>query len=150
MKGGDRLYPYLIESTTTLPITPEEIHQTGLGEVARITTEMEKVKQEVGFKGTLQQFFEHLRTDAKFKPKSREALTQGYYDIGKTVDAKLPQYFSTIPKTKLEIRPYEPFREKFQAGGSYESGTPDASRPGVFYFNASDLPRAPLGRTRYT
>lgn len=140
MTGGDKLYRYNIESTTTLPMTPEEIHNLGLQEVARITSEMEKVKQEVGFKGTLQQFFNHLRTDPKFKMKSREALTQGYYDIGKKVDAKLPQYFSTIPKTPLEIRPYEPFREKFEAGGSYNQGSPDGSRPGIFYFNAYDLP----------
>jgi uncharacterized protein (DUF885 family) len=140
MKGGKELYGYMVESTTTLPLTPEEIHQTGLSEVARITGEMEKVKQEVGFNGTLQQFFDHLRTDPKYKKPTREALTQGYYDIGKAVEAKLPTYFSTIPKSKLEIRPYEPFREKFQAGGSYEQGTPDGSRPGIFYFNAYDLP----------
>ena len=140
MKGGDKLYRYQIQSTTTLPLTPEEIHDTGLKEVARIRGEMEKVRQEVGFKGTLAQFFEHIRTDPQFKMKSREALTQRYYDIGKAVDAKVPDYFSSIPKAKLEIRPYEPFREKFQAGGSYEQGTPDGSRPGVFYFNAYDLP----------
>jgi uncharacterized protein (DUF885 family) len=140
MKGGDKLYRYLVQSTTTLPLTPEEIHQTGLSEVARITTEMEKVKQEVGFKGDLPAFFDYLRTDPKFKMPTREALTQGYYDIGKKVDAKLPEYFSTIPKAKLEIRPYEPFREKFQAGGSYQQGSPDGSRPGIFYFNAYDLP----------
>ena len=140
MKGGKELYAYLVESTTTLPLTPEEIHKTGLSEVARITGEMEKVKQEVGFNGTLQQFFDHLRTDPKYKKPTREALTQGYYDIGKAVDAKLATYFSTIPRSKLEIRPYEPFREKFQAGGSYEQGTPDGSRPGIFYFNAYDLP----------
>lgn len=140
MKGGNELYRYLVKSTTTLEMTPEEIHQLGLSEVARITGEMEKVRTEVGFKGNLQQFFNHLRTDPKFKMKSREALTQGYYDIGKTVDAKMPEYFSTIPKAKLEIRPYEPFREKFEAGGSYNQGTPDGSRPGIFYFNAYDLP----------
>jgi uncharacterized protein (DUF885 family) len=140
MKGGDKLYRYLVQSTTTLPLTPEEIHQTGLSEVARITGEMEKVKQEVGFQGTLQQFFEHLRTDPKYKMKTREALTQRYYDVGKAIDAKLPAYFSTMPKAKLEIRPYEPFREKFEAGGSYAQGTPDGSRPGIFYFNAYDLP----------
>ena len=140
MKGGDKLYRYLVQSTTTLPLTPEEIHETGLKEVARITSDMEKVKQEVGFKGTLPQFFDYLRDDPKFKLPTREALTQGYYDIGKAVDAKLPTYFSTLPKAKLEIRPYEPFREKFEAGGSYESGTPDGSRPGIFYFNAYDLP----------
>jgi uncharacterized protein (DUF885 family) len=78
MKGGDKLYRYLVESTTTLPLTPEEIHETGLKEVARITGEMEKVRQEVGFKGTLPQFFDYLRTDPKFKKPTREALTQGY------------------------------------------------------------------------
>ena len=140
MKGGDAVYRNLVRSTTTLPLTPDEIHQTGLSEVARITAEMEKVKQEVGFKGTLKQFFDHLRTDPKYKVKTREALTQRYYDVGKTVDAKLPAYFSTLPKAKLEIRPYEPFREKFEAGGSYQQGTPDGSRPGIFYFNAYDLP----------
>ena len=140
MKGGDKLYRYLVQSTTTLPLTPEEIHQTGLSEVARITTEMEKVKNEVGFKGDLQAFFNDLRTDPKYKMPTREALTQGYYDIGKKVDAKLPEYFSTLPKAKLEIRPYEPFREKFEAGGSYQQGSPDGTRPGIFYFNAYDLP----------
>jgi uncharacterized protein (DUF885 family) len=140
MKDGPELYRYLVKSTTTLDLTPEEIHQTGLNEVARVTAEMEKVRQEVGFTGSLQQFFDHLRTDPKFKAKSREALTQGYYEVGKKVDAELPKYFSTIPKAALEIRPYEPFREKFEAGGSYSSGTPDGTRPGIFYFNAYDLP----------
>ena len=140
MRGGDQYYRYLVKSTTTLDMTPDEIHRLGLSEVARIRTEMEKVKTEVGFKGSLAQFFEHLRTDPKLKLKSRDALTQGYYAIGRTVDAKLPTYFSTIPKAGLEIRPYDPTIEKFQAGGSYEQGTPDAKRPGTFYFNAYDLP----------
>ena len=141
MKGGAALYQQLIESTTTLPLKPDYIHNLGLSEVARILKGMEDVKTEVGFKGTLPEFFEYLRNDPKFKPVSREALTQGYYDIGKKVDALVPTYFSTIPKSKLEIRPYEPFREKFEAGGSYEQGTPDGvTRPGTFYFNAYDLP----------
>ncbi|MES2000894.1 MAG: DUF885 domain-containing protein [Pseudomonadota bacterium] len=140
MKGGAALYEKMIRDTTTLSLSADEIHNLGLSEVARITGEMEKVKAEVGYKGSLAQFFDHLRDDPKFKPKSREALTQGYYDIGKAVDAKLPEYFSTIPKAKLSIRPYDPVVEKFQAGGSYEQGTPDGSRPGTFYFNAYDLP----------
>ncbi|HWI76266.1 MAG TPA: DUF885 domain-containing protein [Sphingomicrobium sp.] len=140
MKGGDRLYAYELESTTTLPLTAEQIHQTGLSEVARITKEMEKVKQEVGFKGDLHAFFDYMRTSKKFQPKSREALTQGFYDIQKKVEPKLPALFDHMPKAKLVIRPYEPFREKFEAGGSYEQGTPDGSRPGTFYFNAYDLP----------
>jgi len=140
MKGGPILYRHLIEQTTTLPLTADYLHDLGLKEVARIRGEMDKVRQEVGFKGTLKEFFDHLRTDPKLKPKSREWLTQRYYEIGKTVDAHIPRYFSTVPKTPLEIRPYEEFREKFEAGGSYEQGSPDGSRPGVFYFNAYDLP----------
>jgi uncharacterized protein (DUF885 family) len=148
MPGGDKLYRYLVQSTTTLPVTPEEIHQLGLNEVARITTGMDKVKQEIGFKGTLQQFFDYMRTSPKFQPKSREALTQGFYAIGKAVEEKVPQYFSTVPKTKLVIQPYPAYREKFEAGGSYDQGTPDGSRPGTFYFNAYDLPsRSTWGMT---
>jgi len=140
MKGGPELYAAMIENSTTLPLTAGYLHELGLSEVARIRQGMEQVKAEVGFKGTLAQFFEHIRTDPKFKMPTREALTQGYYDIGKKVDALVPQYFSLVPKTPLEIRPYEEFREKFEAGGSYNAGTPDGSRPGVFYFNAYDLP----------
>lgn len=140
MKGGEMLYQYQIEQTTTLPLKADEIHKLGLSEVARIKTGMEKIKNEVGFKGTLPEFFEHLRTDPKFKPTSRESLTQGYYDIGKKVDSLISTQFKYLPKAPLEIKPYEEFREKYEAGGSYQSGTPDGSRPGTFYFNAYDLP----------
>lgn len=140
MKGGAELYAQLIESTTTLPLDAETIHQLGLSEVARIKTELEKVKAEVGFEGTLNEFFDYVRNDPKFQPKSREALTQSYYDIGKQVDAKIGDYFSLLPKAPLKIEPYDPSIEQFQAGGSYQPGTPDGSRPGTFYFNAYDLP----------
>lgn len=140
MKGGAVLYEKLIHDTTTLPLTADYLHQLGLGEVARIKSELAKVQQEVGFAGTLNEFFDYVRTDPKFQPKSREALTQSYYDIGEQVDQKIGDYFSLLPKSALEIRPYEEFREKYEAGGSYESGAPDGSRPGTFYFNAYDLP----------
>ena len=140
MKGGEALYARLIENTTTLPLSADYLHNLGLSEVARISGEMEKVKAEVGFTGTLQEFFEFLRTDPQFKPESREWLTEEYYRIGQLVDAQVPRFFSLVPEAPLEIKPYEPFREKFQAGGSYQQGTPDGSRPGVFYFNAYDLP----------
>ena len=140
MKGGDKLYARLIEESTTLPLDAETIHQLGLSEVARIKSDLEKLKKEVKFKGTLTQFFDYARTDPKFQPKSREGLTQSFYDIGKQVDAKIGTLFSLIPKSPLEIRPYDPTTEKFEAGGSYQSGSPDGKRPGVFYFNAYDLP----------
>jgi uncharacterized protein (DUF885 family) len=140
MKGGDALYRHKVESETTTKMTPEEIHQLGLKEVARITGDFEKVRQEVGFKGNLHQFFDYMRTSPRFQPKSRAQLNADFYRIRKAVDAKVPQYFARVPKTPLVIRPYPPFREKFEAGGSYDSGTPDGSRPGTFYFNAYDLP----------
>ncbi|HEX8064206.1 MAG TPA: DUF885 domain-containing protein [Allosphingosinicella sp.] len=140
MKGGAKVYQRLIESTTTLPLTAEEVHNTGLREVARIKREMETVKTRTGFKGTLPQFFEYLRNDAKFAPSSRDSLRQGYEAIARRVDARIGEQFSTIPKSPLEIRAVEPFREKTEAGGSYQQGTPDGSRPGIFYYNAYDLP----------
>ena len=140
MKGGEGLYQYLIEQTTTLPLKADDVHNLGLSEVARITSGMEAIKNEVRFKGTLPEFFEHLRSDPKFKMSSRDALTQGYYDIGKKVDATISTQFKYLPKAPLEIKPYEEFREKYEAGGSYQPGTPDGSRPGTFYFNAYDLP----------
>ena len=148
MKGGDRLYRYEVESTTTTDLSPDDIHKLGLSEVARITGEFEKVRQEVGFNGDLHAFFDHMRTDKQFQPKSREQLNQDYYRLKTAIEAKVPQFFSKVPKTPLVIRPYPPFREKFEAGGSYDAGTPDAKRPGTFYFNAYDLPsRSTWGET---
>ena len=140
MKGGAELYAQLVQDSTTLPLDPETIHQLGLSEVARIKTELEKLKKEVKFKGTLTQFFDYVRTDPKFQPKTREGLTEDYYRIGREVDTKIAGYFSLLPKSPLEIRPYDETTEQFEAGGSYQSGSPDGARPGVFYFNAYDLP----------
>jgi uncharacterized protein (DUF885 family) len=140
MKGGAEVYQRLIESTTTLPLTADEVHNTGLSEVARIKREMEAIKTRTGFTGTLSEFFEYLRTDPKFKPASKEALRDGYFAIGRRIDSRVREQFSTIPKSPLEIRPVEPFREKTEAGGSYQQGTPDGSRPGIFYYNSYDLP----------
>ena len=140
MKGGPALYDYLIRQSTTLPLTAAYVHDLGLSEVARIRGDMDAVRREVGFRGDLRAFFNHIRADPKFKPASKEALTQGYYAIGKRVDARIATLFDTIPKTPLEVRPVPEFLEKNQAGAYYQQGTPDASRPGVFYFNTYDLP----------
>ncbi|MEG3090112.1 DUF885 domain-containing protein [Sphingomonas sp. PB1R3] len=140
MKGGDRLYAYLIEQNTTLPLKAEDVHQLGLSEVARILKAMEVQKQAVGFKGSLADFFTFLRTDPRFAPKSAAQLREGYEAIGRRVDARIREQFSLIPKTALEIRPVPAFKEKTDAGGSYQGGTPDGTRPGVFYYNTYDLP----------
>ncbi|MEH3122182.1 MAG: DUF885 domain-containing protein [Sphingomonas phyllosphaerae] len=140
MPGGAKLYDYLIESNTTLPLKADAVHKLGLSEVARITREMETQKAKVGFKGTLPEFFTFLRTDKRFQPSSAAQLREGYEAIGRRVDARVREQFSLIPKTRLEIRPVPAFKEKTDAGGSYQSGTPDGSRPGVFYYNTYDLP----------
>lgn len=140
LPGGDRLYSFLIESSTTLPLTADYVHDLGLKEVARILAEMEAQKGAVGFKGTLPEFFTHLRTDPKFQPKTAEQVRIGYEEIGKRVDTRVREQFSLIPKTALEIRPVPAFREKTDAGGSYNGGTPDGTRPGVFFYNTYDLP----------
>jgi uncharacterized protein (DUF885 family) len=140
MKGGRELYEFLIENTTTIAMKADEIHELGLKEVARIRAGMEAIRKEVGFNGTLAGFFEHLRTDPTFRPASADWLRDRYYAVGKQVDSRIGALFSTVPKSKLEIRPVEPFREKNEAAGSYNPGTPDGSRPGVFYYNTYDLP----------
>ncbi len=140
MKGGAKLYQHLIEQHTTLPLTANAVHSTGLAEVTRIKTEMEAIRLKVGFKGTLAQFFIFLRTDPQFRPKSVAALRDNFLAIGAQVDKRIPEQFSTIPKSPLEIRAEPAFREKTAAGGEYEQGTADGKRPGIFYYNSYDLP----------
>ena len=144
MPGGDKLYAYLIESNTTLPLSADEVHSMGLAEVARIISEMETQKQAVGFKGPLREFFATLRTDKRFQPTSAEQLRDGYLAIQKRVDARISEQFALIPKTSLDIRSVPSYKEKTAAGGEYVAGTPDGSRPGVFFYNTYDLP------SRYT
>jgi uncharacterized protein (DUF885 family) len=140
MKGGAGLYRKLIERETTLKMEPETVHQLGLSEVARIKREMESVQAELGYTGTLQNFFNTIRTAPAFHPKSKEELSDGFRSIGREIDAQIPRYFSRTPKTPLLIEPYPAYREKYEAGGSYNQGSPDGSRPGTFYFNTYDLP----------
>jgi uncharacterized protein (DUF885 family) len=140
MRGGDRMYQRLIEENTTLPLTADYVHNLGLGEVARIRGEMEAVKRSAGFQGTLAEFFNYIRTDHRFEPPSASWLHEHFLEIGRRVDAHVRDIFSTIPHAPMEIRQVEPFRERNEAGGSYNQGTPDGSRPGIFYFNAYDLP----------
>ena len=140
LPGGDRYYAYRIEASTTLPLTAQAVHQLGLSEVARIRGEMEKQQARVGFKGSLREFFDYLRTDPKFAPKSAAEVKAGYDAIATRVNARVREQFALIPKTPLELRQVPAFRERTAASGSYEQGTPDGTRPGIFYWSAYDLP----------
>jgi len=140
MPGGKALYRYLVESTTTTTMTPEEIHALGLREVDRIHGEMTKVKDTVGFKGSLQDFAAFLRTDKRFAPASKNAMRDAFFAIDKRVGLTVGKDFTTIPKSPLEIQPEPSYKEKTAAAGEYQGGTPDGTRPGIFYYNAYDLP----------
>ncbi len=140
MKGGAKLYKFLVEQQTTTKLTPDEIHKLGLSEVARIKGEMEAVRKAVKFKGSLHAFFQHLRTAPEFAPKTAEDLQSRYADIKARISAAVPQDFSLTPKSPLEVRPVPDYLEQSQAAGYYNPGTPDGARPGVFYFNKYDLP----------
>lgn len=140
MPGGPKLYDYLIESNTTVKMNADEVHNLGLSEVARIRKEMDEIRVQTGFNGDLKAFFNYFRDDPKFQFSSKEDMRDTFLAIGRKVDERVREQFSTIPKSPLEIRPVPEYREKTDAGGSYNSGTPDGSRPGIFYYNSYDLP----------
>jgi uncharacterized protein (DUF885 family) len=140
MRGGPGLYRRLIEKHTTLRLNPEEVHRLGLREVTRIKREMDGVRREMGFAGNLRQFFDHIRTDPRYHPKSKEELAQGFAKIAKAVDAQIPRFFLRTPRTRLTIQPFPEYREKYEAGGSYNQGSADGARPGTFFYNTYDLP----------
>lgn len=140
LPGGAAYYAWQIESNTTLPLRAEEVHRLGLSEVARITGEMNQQKERAGFTGALPAFFTFLRTDPRFRPTSADEVRRGYEAIGRRVDARVREQFSLIPKTSLEVRPVPDFRAQSDAAGSYQPGTPDGARPGVFFYNTYDLP----------
>jgi len=140
MPGGPALYRALVAASTTTDMTPEAIHALGLSEVDRIHAAEEKVKATLGFKGSLAAFADVMRTDPKFAPASRAAMRDDFLALDKRVMAVVAREFSTIPKSALAIRPVPAYKEKTEAAGSYEAGTPDGARPGVFYYDAYDLP----------
>lgn len=140
MPGGEALYRRLIERETTLTLDPEEVHRLGLSEVARIQRDMEGVRRQMGFKGSLRRFFDFIRTSPQFHPKTAKELEDGFAAIAKQVDAQVPRFFLKVPRTPLVIQPYPEFRARYEAGGSYNQGASDGSRPGIFYFNTYDLP----------
>lgn len=141
--NGANWYEYMIRVRTTTDMTADEIHQVGLDEVARIHSEMRGVMEEVGFEGDLKDFFEYTMADDQFFFDEPEQLIQGYRDMSANIEELARKLFDVAPKTAFEVRRVEPFREASASGGSYSSGTPDGSRPGIFYANAYDLRARP-------
>lgn len=135
MKNGDKIYEFLARDYTTTAMTPKEIHETGLREVARIRAEMEKIKTQVGFKGTLPEFFNYLRTDAKFFYKTPEELLNAYRAVTRRVDPELVKVFRTFPRMPYGVVPIPDNIAPDTTTAYYNSPAADGSRPGLYYVN---------------
>lgn len=133
LPGGDKLYTYLVKYWTTTNKSPEEIYQTGLTEVKRIRDEMEQIKASIHFNGSLDSFFNFMRTGKQFMPyKSADEVLAAFHKIQETIEPNVKKMFTLTPKTKFEIRQTEAFRAA-SASAEYYPGLPDGSRPGIFY-----------------
>ena len=131
--GGKDLYAFLVKQWTTTSKSPEEIYQTGLSEVKRIRAEMDTTKQAVGFFGDLKAFFEFMKTSPKFMPfKTPQDVLNAFKGIHSKMEPQLRTMFGRFPKTPFEIRQTEAFRAA-SASAEYNQGSPDGSRPGIFY-----------------
>lgn len=138
LPNGDELYRFYVENNTTTLESPENIHQLGLKEVARIEAEMLKIAKAQGF-NDLKSFQQSLKTNPAVFPKSREEILEIYRGYIAQMQPELPKLFGLLPKNKVEVLPVEQYREKEAAGAEYHQGTPDGSRPGQVYVNTGDF-----------
>jgi len=145
--GGEEFYNFQLRNRTTTNLSADEIHELGLQEVARIQIEMNAIKDKVGFKGSLQAFFEFLKSDDQFYFSDDDAGADGYIASAEGyldfIYARLPDYFGILPKADLVVKRVEAFREQDGGAQFYSRGTPDGSRPGVFYAHLSDMQAMP-------
>lgn len=143
LPNGEEYYDYLLEYYTTLDMSADEVHQLGLSEVERINSEMKKVMAETGFEGSFAEFFEFLRTDEQFYAETPEELLMFARDIAKRIDAKLPAYFTKLPR-----RPYGVAEVPAAIAPKYTTGRyigpSSETDPGYYWVNTYDLPSRPL------
>ena len=143
LPDGDAYYAATVKFFTTTDLTPDQIHTTGLSEVARIHAEMVVIKDKVGFTGTLQQFFAHVKADPALHypntPEGKAAYLADAKQIIADYMAVASTQFSTLPRGPVEVRAVEEWRQATAATAFYNPGTPDGSRPGIFYVNLNDM-----------
>ena len=143
LPDGEDYYAFALARNTTTDMTADEIHTIGLAEVARIRAEMHDLRDRVGFDGTLDEFFEFMRSDPQFylpnTDAGREEWLRRAREVLRALEPKLPEYFGLLPQNGLEVRRVEAYRE--QAGGPahYMRGAPDGSRPGIYYQHLVDM-----------
>ncbi len=143
LPNGAAYYADRLKSSTTTDLTADQIHELGLKQVASIRLEMEAIKREVGFKGTLEAFFNSIRTDPKFKyPNTAEGREQYLGDARAVIASVMvaaPRYFRTLPKAPLEVRAVEKWREGTASTAFYNPPSANGSRPGIYYVNLVDM-----------
>ncbi|TRO64361.1 DUF885 domain-containing protein [Christiangramia sabulilitoris] len=140
--NGEEYYDYLLEYYTTLDLSADQVHNIGLDEVQRINTEMKKVMAETGFKGSFSEFFDFLRTDEQFYAETPEELLMFARDIAKRIDAKLPAYFTKLPRKPYGVAEVPAAIAPKYTTGRY-IGASDETQPGYYWVNTYDLPSRP-------
>lgn len=138
-EDGAAYYAERLQNYTTTDLSADEIHQIGLDNVARIHGLMRKIMSDVGFEGSLQEFFVHLRTGDQYFYTSREDYLAEANSKLAAMEKKLPEFFNTLPNAPFVIKPVEAFREKSAGKAFYQRPAPDGSRPGTYYVNLYDL-----------
>jgi uncharacterized protein (DUF885 family) len=148
LKDGVAFYNTMLEVQTTTQMTADEIHELGVREVARIRGEMDAIREKVGFKGDLPAMFAFMRKDKQFYEPDTDAGRAAYLKLADdylaSMKARLPEYFGILPKADLVVKRVEAFREEKGGVQHYYPGTPDGSRPGVYYAHLSDMTAMPL------
>ncbi|MBB3798355.1 MULTISPECIES: DUF885 domain-containing protein [Xanthomonas] len=139
LPNGAAWYAYDVRQSTTSELTPEQIHQIGLGEVARLQAEIATLAKQVRFRGNLPKFYKFMQTDRRFAFRSETELLGYYRGLQGRVQAAVPRLFNVQGMPALEVRVVEPQRAQSAASGSYMRPSGDGSTPGVFYVNTSDL-----------
>ena len=147
-RDGGRFYQTALNRITTTTMSAEAIHQLGLREVDRIHAEMEKIKNDVGFNGSLQDFFKEMKENEKFYyPNTQDGKDAYIKESVKLIDdmkKKLDELFITKPKADMIVKAVESFREKSAGKAFYQRPAPDGSRPGIYYANTYDMKMMPI------
>ena len=144
LPDGQAYYADQVRWFTTLDVTPQEVHEIGLSEVARIRAEMADVIRETGFEGSYAEFLDFLRTDPRFYPKTAQELLERAAWIAKTMDGKLPSLFATLPRVPYTVEPVPDHMAPKYTAGRYVSAPYNSTQPGIYWVNTYNLPSRPL------
>ncbi|MFY9716378.1 MAG: DUF885 domain-containing protein [Thermoplasmata archaeon] len=140
---GAASYPHHVQWQTTTTLSPAAIHAIGLAEVVRIRTAMEQIARSTGFRGTLSEFNDLLRTDPRFRFGRAEDLIDAYRVVAKRTDPALARLFGVLPRLPYGVLPVPGFRAPVSPAAYYIPGAPATGRPGYFYANTFDLTARP-------